>query len=204
MTLAASLVLVSSISIITVVCYLLGSSIIDTPWLRIATGQTDNEMNRSDSDIDFSTRSQPRTTFSAIGQISSLVITVREPDFNITNAFKVVLTGEWNLSVNKGKVTNFSVNLLASPMDGGKPHIHQILNLNVYDDEEPIALTEDNNLSINGTADIKINGVLVWDNADISISISRGNTFSIDPNDMDTQNHFGDQQVLGIVTRLIY
>jgi hypothetical protein len=181
----------------------MGFSIIDTPWPRIANGQTNEEVNRSNPSTD-STRGQRMTTFSAIGQISSLVITVREPDFNITNAFKVILTGEWNLSVNDGEVTNFSVNLLASPMDGSKPHIHQIVNLNTYDAEEPISLSEDKNLLINGTADIKINGVLIWDNADISISISNGNTFNIDPNDMDTQNHFGDQQVFGIVTRLIY
>jgi hypothetical protein len=181
----------------------MGFSIIDTTWQRIANGQTNDEANRSNPSTD-STRSQGRTTFSAIGQISSLVITVREPNFNITNAFKVVLTGEWNLSVNNGEVTNFSVNLLASPMDGSKPHMHQIVNLNTYDDEEPISLSKDKNLLISGTADIKINGVLVWDNADISVSISNGNTFNIDPNDLDTQNHFGDQQVFGIVTRLIY
>ena len=199
----ATLLLLSSISIIIFACYLIGFSIIDTTWPKIANGQTDDEASRSNPSTD-STRTQAGTTFSAIGQISSLVITVREPDFNITNAFKVILTGEWNLSVNDGEVTNFSVNLLASPMDGSKPHMHQIVNLNTYDEEEPISLSEDNNLSINGTVDIKINGVLVWDNADISISISRGNTFSIDPNDMDTQNHFGDQQVFGIVTRMIY
>ena len=199
----ASLLLFSGISITIFACYLIGFSIIATTWPRIANGQTNDEVNRSNPNTD-STRGQGRTTFSAIGQISSLVITVREPDFNITNAFKVILTGEWNLSVNDGEVTNFSVNLLASPMDGSKPHMHQIVNLNTYDDEEPISLSEDKNLLINGTADIKINGVLVWDNADISISISNGNTFNIDPNDMDTQNHFGDQQVFGIVTRLIY
>jgi hypothetical protein len=65
------------------------------------------------------------TTFSAIGQISSLVVTVREPGFNITDAFKVVLTGDWSLNVNNGSMTNFIVNFLASPMDGSRPHIHQ-------------------------------------------------------------------------------
>lgn len=78
-------------------------------------------------------------TFSVIGTISSLVITVPTPvkstalagadaGFNITNAFKVILAGEWNLSVRKGNVTNFAANFLASPMDGSKPHIHQITN----------------------------------------------------------------------------
>jgi hypothetical protein len=77
-----------------------------------------------------STPKAKQDTFSAIGTISSLVITVPESaaGFNITNAFKVILTGEWNLSVHKGNVTNFAANFLASPMDGTKPHIHQITN----------------------------------------------------------------------------
>ena len=58
------------------------------------------------------------TTFSSIGTISSLVITVPENEFNITNAFKVILTGDWILNVHNGTVTNFEANFLASPMDG--------------------------------------------------------------------------------------
>lgn len=143
------------------------------------------------------------TTFSAIGQISSLVITVPESGFNITDAFKVILTGEWNLNVNNGNITEFAVNFLASPMDGSKPHIHQITAFRPYDNNgEPIALTKDYSLSVNGTADIKINGVTVWEDADVSISISKGNIFIFDPDDLDTEDHFGDQQVYGIVTGL--
>ncbi|HSN96289.1 MAG TPA: hypothetical protein VLR10_03795, partial [Nitrososphaeraceae archaeon] len=67
-------------------------------------------------------------SFSAIGTINSLVFTVPETEFNITNAFKVILTGEWNLSVRNGTLTNFEVDFLASPMDGRTPHIHQITN----------------------------------------------------------------------------
>ena len=143
------------------------------------------------------------TTFSGTGQISSLVITVPESGFNITDAFKVILTGEWNLNVRNGNVTEFAVNFLASPMDGSKPHIHQITDFRPYDNSgEPIALTRDYSLSVTGTADIKINGVTVWEDADVSISISKGNTFIFDPDDLDTEDHFGDQQVYGIVTGL--
>jgi hypothetical protein len=142
-------------------------------------------------------------SFSAIGQIASLVITVPESDFNITDAFKVILTGEWNLSVRNGTVTNFNVDFAASPMDGRRPHIHQITDFNPYDNEQPIVLPEEESVMINGTADIKINGMVAWDRADISISISKGNTFHIDPDDEDTEGHFGDQQVHGIVTRMI-
>lgn len=144
-------------------------------------------------------------TFSAIGQISSLVITIPESNFNITNMFKVILTGEWTLSVNKGNVTNFSTNFLASPMDGSKSHIHQITNFKLENDSKKtiVQLTPDNSLSVNGTADIKINGQTIWKSAGISISISKGSTIAIDLDDQDTSNHFGEQQVYGIVTKLI-
>jgi hypothetical protein len=144
-------------------------------------------------------------TFSAIGQISSLVITVPESNFNITNIFKVILTGEWTLSVNKGNVTNFSTNFLASPMDGSKSHIHQITNFKLENDSKKaiVQLTPDNSLSVNGTADIKINGQTIWKNVGISLSISKGSTIAIDLDDEDTSNHFGEQQVYGIVTKLI-
>jgi hypothetical protein len=145
------------------------------------------------------------TTFSSIGTISSLVITVPENEFNITNAFKVILTGDWVLNVHNGTVTNFEANFLASPIDGSMGHIHQITNFSA-NENEMIQLTPDDNnksLSINGTADIKINGKTIWNNVDLSIIMSKGSTITIDPNDKQTDNHFGDQQVYGIVNRLI-
>ncbi len=143
-----------------------------------------------------------KNTFSAIGQISSLIITVPKNDFDIAHAFNVILTGDWNLSVIKGKITNFEVNFLASPMDGTKPHMHQILNFKSTN-KEPIELTSNGTSLINGTADIKINGQVVWEDAHISVMIVNNRTFMLDPNDADTDNHFGDQSVYGIVTRLI-
>ena len=148
------------------------------------------------------------TTFSAIGTISSLVISVPEDEFNITNAFNVILTGDWILNVHNGTITNFEANFLASPMDGSMGHIHQITNFSEKEDDRDVIIlpTSDNNnnsLSINGTADIKINGITIWNDAKVSITISKGNTITIDPDDKDTENHFGNQQVYGIVNRLI-
>ena len=169
-----------------------------------ATDNTNSATSSNSEDVDAAVANNKNiTTFSGIGQISSLVITVPESGFNITDAFKVILTGEWNLNVRNGNITEFAVNFLASPMDGSKPHIHQITDFRPYDNSgEPIALTRDYSLSVTGTADIKINGVTVWEDADVSISISKGNTFIFDPDDLDTEDHFGDQQVYGIVTGL--
>ena len=168
------------------------------------TDNTNSATSSNSEDVDAVVANNKNiTTFSGIGQISSLVITVPESGFNITDAFKVILTGEWNLNVRNGNVTEFAVNFLASPMDGSMPHIHQITDFRPYDNSgEPIALTRDYSLSVTGTADIKINGVTVWEDADVSISISKGNTFIFDPDDLDTEDHFGDQQVYGIVTGL--
>jgi hypothetical protein len=169
---------------------------------------TNQEMSlHTQSVLNNNSTNNSNTTFSAIGTISSLVITVPEDEFNITNAFNVILTGDWILNVHNGTITNFEANFLASPMDGSMGHIHQITNFSEKEDDRDVIIlpTSDNNnsLSINGTADIKINGITIWNDAKVSITISKGNTITIDPDDKDTENHFGNQQVYGIVNRLI-
>ena len=86
-------------------------------------------------------------------------------------------------------------------------HIHQITNFSTSENKLIQLTSSDNDnsnsLSINGTADIKINGITIWNDVDLSIIISKGSTITIDPNDKQTDNHFGDQQVYGIVNRLI-
>jgi hypothetical protein len=173
------------------------------------TNQKMNLHTQSVVNNNSTSNSNKSTTFSAIGTISSLVITVPEDEFNITNAFKVILTGDWILNVHNGTVTNFEANFLASPMDGSMGHIHQITNFSANEDDGGVIIlsTSDNNsnnsLSINGTTDIKINGITIWNDAEVSITISKGNIITIDPDDKDTGNHFGNQQVYGIVNRLI-
>jgi hypothetical protein len=172
-------------------------------YAQTADHITHSPTSSNSEDLDAALENSATSTFSATGPISSLVITVPESDFNITSAFKVILTGRWNLTVNNGNVTDFAVQFIASPMDGSRPHVHKITDFRPYNNEKSITLTEDNSSSVNGTADIKINDSVVWENADVSISISKGNIFIFDPNDVDTHNHFGDQQIYGIVARLI-
>jgi hypothetical protein len=177
--------------------------------LSIVFAQMEKDKDTNQKMLDTHSVNSTSNTFSVIGTISSLVITVPQHEFNITNAFKVILTGDWNLNVHNGTVTNFETNFLASPMDGSMGHIHQITNFSENEDGKGMIIlpTSDNNssnsLSINGTADIKINGITIWNDAKVSITISKGNTITIDPDDKDTENHFGNQQVYGIVNRLI-
>ena len=176
--------------------------------LFIVFAQMEKDKDTNQKMVDTQSVNSTSKTFSVIGTISSLVMTVPQHEFNITNVFKVILTGDWVLNVRNGTVINFETNFLASPMDGSMEHIHQIINFSENEEDRdmiilPTSDSNSNNLSINGTADIKINGITIWNDAGISITISKGNTISIDPDDKDTENHFGNQQVYGIVNRLI-
>jgi len=203
-----------SLSIVTFVAIINSNSGYKSSFIVFAQIEKDKDTNQKmklHSQLVVNNNSNNRsTTFSVIGTISSLVITIPEDKFNITNAFKVILTGDWILNVHNGTVTNFEANFLASPMDGSMGHIHEITNFTTNKNKEylkiqPISLLDNNSnsLSINGTADIKINGITIWKYVDLSITISKGSTISIDPDDKDTGNHFGNQQVYGIVNRLI-
>lgn len=207
--------LVLSLSIVTFAMIRNNNGDYESSFIVFAQMEKDKDTNQkmnlhTQSVINNSSSNSNRSaTFSAIGTISSLVITVPEDKFNITNAFKVILTGDWILNVHNGTVTNFEANFLASPMDGSMGHIHQITNFSANEDDGSVIIlsTSDNNsnnsLSINGTTDIKINGITIWNDAEVSITISKGNIITIDPDDKDTGNHFGNQQVYGIVNRLI-
>jgi hypothetical protein len=141
-------------------------------------------------------------TFSAVGTINSLVITVPETGFNVSNAFKVIVSGDWTLNVHKGNVTYFSASLLASPMDSIQPHTHQITDFKP-DKVALIQLTPDNSLSLNGTVDVKVNGMTIWKKVHCSILISKANIMSITLDDKETNGHFGKQPIFGLVTRLM-
>ena len=204
--------LVLSLSIVTYTMIRNNDGDYESSFVVFAQMEKDKDTNQkmnlhTQSVVNNNSTNNRNTTFSAIGTISSLVITVPEDEFNITNAFNVILTGDWILNVHNGTITNFEANFLASPMDGSMGHIHQITNFSEKEDNRDVIIlpTSDNNnsLSINGTADIKINGITIWNNAKVSITISQGNTITIDPDDKDTENHFGNQQVYGIVNRLI-
>ena len=207
-----SIFLVLLLSIVTYTMIRNNDGDLESTYVVFAQMEKDKDTNQkmnlhTQSVINNNSTNNSNTTFSAIGTISSLVITVPEDEFNITNAFNVILTGDWILNVHNGTITNFEANFLASPMDGSMGHIHQITNFSEKEDDRDVIIlpTSDNNnsLSINGTADIKINGITIWNDAKVSITISKGNTITIDPDDKDTENHFGNQQVYGIVNRLI-
>jgi hypothetical protein len=142
-------------------------------------------------------------TFSADGQISSLVLGMppSAQTVNMSSAEKFILSGNWKLVTDKGKITNFASEFYTGPVNGANNHTHQLTNLRVQDDK-PVQLSADGSAQISGLSDVKTNGNVAWNDVPTTISISKGRTISIDIADNGTQRHFMGQPIYGIVKDL--
>src|ERR671919_314190 len=77
------------------------------------------------------TKSAMDNTVSMNGAISSLVLGVspKTKIVDITTVQKFILSGDWSMSIDKGKLTGFSANFYTGPANGGTSnHTHQITN----------------------------------------------------------------------------
>ncbi|MDP9287162.1 MAG: hypothetical protein M3P08_03070 [Thermoproteota archaeon] len=148
----------------------------------------------------------PTNTFSMNGAISSLVLGMppNTKTVDMGTVQKFILSGDWNMSVNKGNLTSFTANYYTGPADGGiTNHTHQLSNFRVNNSNYvPIQLTPDKTLSISGILDVGTNGKKAWNDVHTTVVISKGRTISISLADKDTQSHFMGQQIYGIVKRL--
>jgi hypothetical protein len=80
-------------------------------------------------------------TFSAGGDISSLVFGMPPSTntVNMSSVDKFILSGNWKLVTDKGKITNFTSEFYTGPVNGVNNHTHQLVNLRVQD-EKPVQL----------------------------------------------------------------
>ena len=113
--------LVLSLSIVTYTMIRNNDGDYESSFVVFAQMEKDRDTNQkmnlhTQSVVNNNSTNNRNTTFSAIGTISSLVITVPENEFNITNAFKVILTGDWILNVHNGTVTKFASKLVTVPL----------------------------------------------------------------------------------------
>ena len=142
-------------------------------------------------------------TFTADGQISSLVLGIPPSTHtvNMSSVEKFILSGNWKLVTDKGKITNFTSEFYTGPVNGATNHTHQLTNLRIQD-EKPIQLSDDGSVQISGLSDVKTNGKVAWKDVPTTISISKARTISIDIADNGTQRHFMGQPIYGIVKDL--
>jgi hypothetical protein len=88
-------------------------------------------------------------TFDMDGVISSLILGVpaNTKTIDMTTVQKFILSGDWSMSVDQGKLTNFNANFYTGPVNGANNHTHQLSNFRV-NNNSPIQLSSDNSLSI--------------------------------------------------------
>jgi hypothetical protein len=145
-------------------------------------------------------------TFGMNGAISSLVLGMspKTKTVDMTTVQKFILSGDWSMSVDRGKLTGFAANFYTGPANGGiSNHTHQISNFRVDNNNTPIIqLSPTKTVSISGISDVGTNGKKVWNNVHTTVIISNGRTISISLADKDTQAHFMGQQIYGIVKQL--
>ena len=151
-----------------------------------------------------STSTASSATFDMDGVISSLILGVpaNTKTIDLTTVQKFILSGDWSMSVDQGKLTNFNANFYTGPVNGANNHTHQLSNFRV-NNNSPIQLSPDNSLSISGILNVGTAGNnYAWNNVNATVVISSGRTISISLDDSDTQRHFMDQQIYGIVKEI--
>ena len=154
-------------------------------------------------------------TFTSSGKISSLVFVHEKPTNEnnssknknnnrsdiatiSVNATKFVLSGNWDLKVDKGKVTTFTSKFIKVLADGKRWHTHEITNFN-SNNHTRIELKPDNTISFSGTVDVKLNNTTPWNGTNVNVMISKGKTISIVLDNNATGDHFQGQPIYGIV-----
>lgn len=189
----------AEIMIIILTAFLVTASIQDQIIAKTALAQT-------------TTPTTPKSTtsnFSMNGAIGSLVLGMspKSKTVDMTTVDKFILSGDWSMSVDKGKLASFVANFYTGPVNGGTSnHTHQITNFRVNNNDNNsspiIQLSPDKSISISGISDVGTNGKKAWNNVHTTVVISNGRTIAISLADKDTQSHFMGQQIYGIVKRL--
>lgn len=170
------------------------------------TNQTFNSVVTNGNTTGATASTSPTDTFSASGDISSLIFVTQKPinatinPSSLSDATKFVLSGDWNLTVNAGKVTDFTAKFIKVLNDSSKWHTHDIINFKPSDINNTIVqLSPDKSASIQGTVDIKLNNTSAWNNVKTNILISKGKVITINLDNNATSNHFQGQPIYGVV-----
>jgi hypothetical protein len=144
-----------------------------------------------------------RDTFNADGAISSLILGMSSSadTVNMKSVQKFILSGNWAISVDKSKLVNFTSEFYTGPVDGANNHTHQLSNLRPIT-VNPILLSPNGSTQISGILDVGTNGKSAWNDVNATISISNKKTISIKLDDKDSQNHFMNQPIYGIIQHL--
>src|SRR5215210_7844054 len=112
-----------------------------------------------------------------------------------------VLGGNWNINVEGGNVTDFAANFVMVHQDGTGYHAHNITDFSAGN--KTVQLIQGQPTSINGTADISLNGTTKWPGVDTVLTFTNNAAvMTINPAAEGTDNHFGGQPIYGIANQV--
>jgi hypothetical protein len=170
-----------------------------------ATTSSGTKMNVNTTGMPVSIKSH-MNTFSANGDISSLIFVRQKPSSTSLNpstlsaATKFVLSGDWNLTVSKGKVTNFAAKFIKVLNSGAKWHTHDIINFKSANNTVTnVELSPNKSSTISGTVDIKLNNTSVWKSVKSNILLFNGKVITINLDNNATGDHFQGQPIYGVI-----
>ena len=106
--------------------------------------------------------------------------------------------GDWNINVESGNVTDFRANFTMVRTDGSDHHSHLFTNFKTGNNTDFI-LDPAGKTTINGTADVAVNGTVVWPGADTTLTIEKAKILTIQPEEEQAKQHFMGQPIYGIV-----
>ncbi|HZC48828.1 MAG TPA: hypothetical protein VE244_07210 [Nitrososphaeraceae archaeon] len=148
-----------------------------TGLLLVELGLVFALVGNNNSNMLFAQDQVTTTTFSGKGMI--LPLTVINPKTD-----EYILSGNWNMDVNEGRVTNFTADMQVELYDGSNPHSHQFMNFRQAANEV-FELDADNSGEISGTMDLGLNNNIVHRNVGTNITIDRGVVMSVMPDIVD-------------------
>ena len=112
-----------------------------------------------------------------------------------------VATGDWNLDVRDGRVSDFAANFTMVHVDGTGRHVHELSNFESSNSSK-IDTSGEGTSFIFGTVDVATDGQPKWTGANALIIIDKNNVVSFSLASEDTDNHFMGQPIYGIVKSL--
>ena len=108
------------------------------------------------------------------------------------------LIGNWNLSINQGKVADFISRFTISSRNGSDRNTYEITNFTTTNANKLVKINPDGTILLRGTIDLKINDKIKLGGIYTTIIITKLRAISIIPDPLKTNNQFHGREIQGI------
>jgi hypothetical protein len=149
-----------------------------------AVNNNDTSLNNNNNNNNNNSRPVPQQNLPSFSSVGRLV-----------NSSGI---GNWNLSINNGKLTNFISRFTISSRDGSDRNTFEITNFTTTNTNKLVKLNPDGTVLMRGTTDIKINDKIKLTRTYTTIIITRLRTISIIPDPLKTSTQFHGLEIQGV------